>query len=436
MMSRAEHIGKLVIRAATGHGDNQGLFRSHACYLVTGGLGGLGLELAEWLADRGARDIILVSRSAPSLQAEGLIAEICSRGLRVVSRKCDIADASQCRDLLAKIDQEHAPLRGIFHLAGILDDGLLRDQSLFSFESVLAPKARGAWNLHQLTRDRPLDHFVLFSSIASIFGSPGQGNYAAANAFLDALAQHRRWWNLPAMSINWGPWAKVGMAARLGGQGGGRIKATGIQAIEPPLGFWMLERLIWRNASTMAAVQIDWSAFAQRLPADHAPPWLQDLLSEQKGRGEEDAVQAEEWRRRLQDAPAAERFDLLVSLLQQQAVRVLGHGSETFAETHRPLNELGFDSLTGVEFCNAVGRTLGIQLNPMILFEYPTLAALAVYILNDLFDLEIGQSNAETGISHAVKEEVDSTLIDEVAGMTDTEMETLVEEQLKRLGLR
>lgn len=435
MMSRAEHIGKLVIRAATGHGDNQGLFRSHACYLVTGGLGGLGLELAEWLADRGARDIILVSRSAPSLQAQGLIAEICSRGLRVVSRKCDIADASQCRDLLAKIDQEHAPLRGIFHLAGILDDGLLRDQSLSSFESVLAPKAQGARNLHQLTRDRPLDHFVLFSSIASIFGSPGQGNYAAANAFLDALAQHRRWWNLPAMSINWGPWAKVGMAARLGGQGGDRIKATGIQAIEPPLGFWMLEQLIWRNASTMAAVQIDWSAFAQRLPADHAPPWLQDLLSEQKGRGEEDAVQAEEWRRRLQDAPAAERFNLLVSLLQQQAVRVLGHGSETFAETHRPLNELGFDSLTGVEFCNAVGRTLGLQLNPMILFEYPTLAALAVYILNDLFDLDIGQSNAETGIFHAMKEEVDSTLIYEVAGMTDTEMEQLVEEQLKQLNL-
>ena len=366
-----------------------------------------------------------------------MINDLGSRGLKVVSEQADIADADQCADLLARIQTEHAPLRGIFHLAGVLDDGVLRELTPERFETVLAAKARGAWNLHQLTKAMLLDHFVLFSSIASIFGSPGQGNYATANAFLDALAQYRRWWNLPALAVNWGPWAKVGMASRLGEEEGRRMSAAGLLAIEPALGFWMLERLIWRNVVNMTAVQIDWSIFARRLPADLAPHWLKDHLNMYQGPSVDGSHPSGEWRQRLQDAPVTGRLDLLLSLLQQQAIQVLGHSADTLPDTHRPLNELGFDSLTGVEFCTATSRAIGVHLNPMLLFEYPTLVALAVYILGELLGLEAGLlEETEAEPADSKQEEADTRLVDEVTRMSDSEMEQLVDEQLKRLDLQ
>ncbi len=437
IISRAEHIGKLVIRGMARNGEEHALFRAQASYLITGGLGGLGLELAQWLADRGAREIILVGRSVPSAQAALVINELGARGLKVVSEQADIADEDLCRDLLARIQREHAPLRGIFHLAGVLEDGVLREMTPERFETVLTAKARGAWNLHQLTKAMPLDHFVLFSSIASIFGSPGQGNYATANAFLDALAQYRRWWNLPALAVNWGPWAKVGMAVRLGEEEGRRMSSSGFLAIEPALGFWMLERLIWRNVVNMTAAQIDWSIFARRLPADLAPPWLKDHLNMHQGSSADDPHQAGEWRQRLQDAPVTERLDLLLSLLQQQAIKVLGHSADTLPDTHRPLNELGFDSLTGVEFCTATSRAIGVHLNPMLLFEYPTLVALAAYILGELLGLKAGlPAEAEAEFADSEQGAADTRLVDEVTGMSDAEMERLVDEQLKRFDIQ
>lgn len=431
-MSRAEHIGKLVIRAATGEGEHKAIFHSHACYLVTGGLGGLGLELTRWLADRGAKCIVLVGRSTPSQGALRIIGELRSRGIKVDCHRCDIADPEHCAALLAKINQEHIPLRGIFHLAGILDDGLLRDQTPARIAAVLAPKCWGAWNLHALTRNMRLDHFVLFSSVASIFGSPGQGNYAAANAYLDALAHYRRWWNLPAMSINWGPWGKVGMAARMGEGDERRRLEAGIQSIEPALGFWMLERLIWRNSTSMVAAQINWYTFSRRLPADLAPPWMDDLIKEYQNDMDHDSSEASAWRQRVEECPNADRLDLLISLLQQKAVHVLGHSGGILPDTDRPLNELGFDSLTGVEFCNAVGRALMLQINPMLLFEYSTLKALAEYILRELHAID---GNMLLPIS---KKDDDSfteePIMNEVLTMSEMEMEQLVEEQLNRLG--
>jgi len=430
-MSRAEHVGKLVIRSVAQGADSHPLFRADGCYLVTGGLGGLGLELARWMADRGAGALVLVGRSAPSEQAQKVIDELCGRGIDVVSRRCDISDTDQCAVLLADIERGDAPLRGVFHLAGVLDDGVLRDQTRERFARVLAAKAQGGWNLHQLTRNLSLDHFVLFSSVASMFGAPGQGNYAAANAFLDALAHYRRWWNLPAMSVNWGSWAKVGMAARLGEDEERRMSASGMQAIEPALGFWMLERLMQRNAVQVAAVQVDWKRFAQRLPADMTPAWLSDVIG---GLQEDDdaAVEAAAWRGQLEEAAPADRLELLISVLQQYSMRVLGHGGESLPDAHRPLNELGFDSLTGVEFCNAVSRGTGVQLNPMLLFEYPTLAALSAYIVGDLLGMDMGDAVPEQS-SSTEPEEADEGVVEEVAGMSEEEMERLVESQLERL---
>ncbi len=179
--------------------------------------------------------------------------------------------------LLADIGAEVPPLRGIFHLAGVLDDGVLREQTRERFDRVMAAKALGAWYLHELTRGQPLDLFVLFSSAAALLGSPGQGNYAAANAFLDALAHHRRWEKRPALSVNWGSWAEVGMAARLIETEGRRWSAAGIGWIEPDRGLHTLEHLISEDRVQAGVLPIDWAKFFERIPPGSEPAWLAEI---------------------------------------------------------------------------------------------------------------------------------------------------------------
>ena len=195
--------------------------------------------------------------------------------------------------MLAQIGQEMPPLRGIFHLAGVLDDGILREQSRERFDRVMAAKVHGAWNLHELTRRSPLELFVLFSSAAAMLGSPGQGNYASANAFLDALAHHRRALKLPALSVNWGSWDEVGMAARLKESEGQRWSAAGIGWIGVDQGLATLERLILEDRVQAAVLPIDWPKFFERIPAGSEPAWLTEMArtarSAATGRGKRSA---------------------------------------------------------------------------------------------------------------------------------------------------
>ncbi|NJM56519.1 MAG: SDR family NAD(P)-dependent oxidoreductase [Synechococcales cyanobacterium RU_4_20] len=186
--------------------------KPQASYLVTGGLGALGLILAEWLADQGARHLVLVSRRSPNPQQQQTLAALAERGVNCDVRSLDVTDADAVAALCAELRQSPTPLAGLIHAAGSLADGLLLGQTWEQWQRVLAPKLLGSWNLHQATQADPLDFFVLFSSVASLLGSPGQGNYAAANAFLDAIAQTRRAQGQTALSLNWGPWAGAGMA--------------------------------------------------------------------------------------------------------------------------------------------------------------------------------------------------------------------------------
>lgn len=237
-MARAEHIGKVVIQAAEEKEPaKQALaLREDATYLITGGLGGLGLKLAQWLVNRGARHLLLLGRSGVTDQSRAQVEALKRPGVEIAVRKCDVGNRAEIAAVLTRAGQEMPPLGGIFHLAGMLDDGVLREQNRERFDRVMSAKVHGAWHLHELTLDRgtwysgSLDLFVLFSSAAAILGSPGQGNYASANAFLDALAHHRRGLKLPALSVNWGSWDEVGMAARLKqseGQRGWRPASAG-----------------------------------------------------------------------------------------------------------------------------------------------------------------------------------------------------------------
>jgi acyl transferase domain-containing protein len=354
-MARAEHIGKVVIEAENLGQEAQAFWlREDGTYLITGGLGGLGLKVAGWLAQRGARHLVLVGRSAPSDEARARVQDLERAGVRVVVRRCDISCRGEVAELLGAIGEDLPPLRGVFHLAGVLDDGILREQTRERFDRVMAAKVLGAWNLHALTADVELDHFVLFSSAAALLGSPGQGNYAAANAFLDALAHHRRAERRPALSVNWGSWAGAGMAERLREAQGDRWSEAGLGWIEPERGLQILEDLLVADAVQVGVLPVNWPKFLERIPQGAEPAWLTDLARSARAAGNQQAGGPPVLLERLQAVTAGERLELATAFLRQQAAQVLAMDESQLPDARRPLNELGFDSLTGVEFCNRV----------------------------------------------------------------------------------
>ena len=273
-MAHARHIGKIVVtQPAPLH------IRPDATYLITGGTGGIGLKLAQFLVDRGARHLVLASRSGATKETSPVIHKLTHTGARIESRALDIADAQKLTALLDEIKQKMPPLRGIFHAAGVLHDTVISNQNAENFHSVFAAKALGAWNLHKLTGNYALDFFVFFSSLASVTGSSGQSNYAAANAFLDALAHHRFRHGLPAQSINWGAWAEVGMAARTESQTHRRpIPAMRSMSVDQSLA--ALEEIAHRDSPQLIAADVDWSQWKNptrhphdlaAAPRPHAP---------------------------------------------------------------------------------------------------------------------------------------------------------------------
>ena len=438
-MARAEHIGKIVIESEPIPSDSESLwFPEDGSYLVTGGLGGLGLRLARWLAEHGARHVALVGRSAPNETATATIRDLEQAGVQVLVHRGDISQRGEVESLLVEIAAKMPPLRGVFHLAGVLDDGVLRDQNRERFDRVMGAKVMGAWHLHTLTTGLRLDHFVLFSSAASLLGSPGQGNYAAANAFLDALAHHRKGQRLPAISINWGSWAEVGMAAKLKDSQGSRWSEAGIGWIDLERGLRTMEELLSDDAAQVGVLPVNWGKFFERIPVGAEPAWLSDLAHAARAAGGGQASGPPVLLERLGEVTPGERLEVATNFLRQQAAQVLAMSDGEIPDARRPLNELGFDSLTGVEFCNRVARAIGRHFNPTILFDYPTLESLAGYIVKDLLQMESGDAaslpeaeSADAAEGSTTREEA----IDSVESMSDDEIDRLVKQQLDMLGV-
>jgi acyl transferase domain-containing protein/acyl-CoA synthetase (AMP-forming)/AMP-acid ligase II/acyl carrier protein len=338
--------------------------RGDATYLVTGGSGGIGGALAEWLAARGARTIVLVARNpdAASARVEGLRRS----GVRVQVIAADVADFGACRTLMARIDSELPPLKGVFHAAGVLDDGALAQLDWARFEKVLDPKVKGAWNLHRLMAGRELDHFVLFSSIASLVGSAGQSSYVVANAFLDGLAEHRRAAGLPAISICWGPWAEVGMAARAGVLQ--RLADAGVGALEPAAALSALGSLLaagLRAAASTAVARVDWSRQprAGRVPDS----LLSRLLASGPASPGADGKAARLVPETLAGlAPEDAKRAIVDDLFGRVAgvLRLEAHRQDELRARFRsvPLNELGLDSLMAVDLRNRILADLAVDI--------------------------------------------------------------------------
>ncbi|WP_218081869.1 type I polyketide synthase [Anthocerotibacter panamensis] len=352
-------------------------------YLVTGGLGALGLQVARWLVDRGARSLVLVGRKGPSASAIEVLAALEQAGAQILVLQADIAQFAEVERVLGHV---LLPLKGIIHAAGALDDGVLLRQDWERFARVLAPKVQGAWHLHRLTRDLPLDFFVLFSSIAALLGSPGQGNYTAANAFLDALAHRRRAEGLPALSVNWGPWAEGGMATARGDRQVHPWLNQGLELIPPEQAFAALEQLLAQNLTQRGVMPVRWAQFLQQYPAGGAPALLRDMLPAAV------TAPALDLNQRLAQALPGERLELLVNHVREQAAKVLGF-TQTL-DPRQPLRDLGLDSLLALNLTRNLGATLGRTLPATLLFNHPTVEALAGHLARGVLALDLTEPEA------------------------------------------
>ncbi|MCQ4044555.1 SDR family NAD(P)-dependent oxidoreductase, partial [Streptomyces rubrisoli] len=353
--------------------------------LVTGGTGALGAEVARWLVANGAEHVLLTSRrgmDAPG--AAELHAELTVTGARVTIAACDAADRDALAELLATIPAEH-PLTAVVHAAGVLDDGVLDALTPERFATVLRAKAVSAHNLHELTRDHDLSAFVLFSSVTGTLGAPGQANYAAANAYLDALAEQRRADGLPATSIAWGPWANSGMAADESLER--RMRREGMPPMAPALAIRALSQAIAHGDATVTVADIDWDRYARETTATRPNPLIADLPEVKQigsGRVITDANAATTLTERLTGLTAAEQDRELLDLVRTQVATVLGHTSRDSVEADRAFRELGFDSLTAIELRNRLGATTELRLPATLIYDYPTASALAAYLRGEL----------------------------------------------------
>lgn len=357
-------------------------FRANASYVITGGLGGLGLSLARWMFEQGARRLVLVGRSAPTEAAKRLIGELEQGGATVVLATADVSQPAEVERLLREAETPLAPLRGVFHLAGILDDGLITQQDTARFRRIMAPKIDGAWHLHRLTRDRPLDFFVLYSSVASLLGSPGQTNYAAANSFMDALAQHRRAAGLPGLSISWGPFSEVGLAAAREVRGE-RLQDRGMASMSTQAGEASLAAILAHDEPWVGVISLDVGRWLDFYPTLSASAFFSGLIGAATASAADAGRAQQALVARLRAAPAQLRIGQMEALVRNQLAKVLQCRPEAIAG-QIAFTSLGLESLTGLELRNRLEAETGLRLPATLIWTHGTLSGLARELLERL----------------------------------------------------
>ena len=387
-MQQARHVGKVVLDFETGVDADHVAIRADATYLITGGLGGLGCLIAEWLVQRGARHLALLSRGALAESPETTqthIRQLKQMGAQVTVAQVDVAQRDPLAAVLAELEQIGPPLCGVIHAAGVLDDGVIQQITWPRMAQVLAPKVDGAWHLHQLTQGQPLDFFVLLSSAASLLGAPGQGSHVAANSFLDALAHYRQGKGLPGLSINWGAWSTVGAAAER--HMDVQLQSRGIGSITPQQGLDILASLLNRPLlSQMGVVPIRWS---QVLQDGRSDALLADFIAPATEPGVTPTVTPTGWTAQLASLPARQREASLTHLLQMEVAHVLGLSPSRLPDPQHGFFDMGIDSLMAVELQNRLEAQLGLRIPATELFAYPNIAALSAHLAENVLGEDV-----------------------------------------------
>ena len=385
-MMRGTHIGKIILTLTGKEAVMEPLpdtkklrFHSKATYLITGGLSGFGLATAQWLAQRGAHHLVLVGRSgASSDTARQAVEELRRKSVNVTIAKADVSSEIELAAVLGDVRSTLPPLRGVIHAAMVLDDGIVLQLDPERFRKVTAPKIDGAWNLHCQTQDDPLDFFVLFSSVSSVIGISGQGNYAAANTFLDSLAHYRRRQGLPGLSVNWGAIRGVGYVERHQAVKDA-LAHTGLKTIDVDAALDALGRLLQTPCPEMGVIDLDWNHWAKTLGAVRVPARCSSLISRIDD-ANEDVAEGKVLREAILSAVGAARQELMESFVRRQAAQVM-RSSPASLDVSKPLHELGLDSLMAVELSNRIEGELGLALPSGTLMGSQNLSGMAVALV-------------------------------------------------------
>jgi polyketide synthase 7 len=387
-VSQARQIGKVVLTLPEGPGDGMlagcGGGLAGSAVLITGGTGMAGSALAEHLVARyGVAHVVLASRSGAASES---VAEVVGRleeaGARVSVVACDVADRAALAALLAGLDTRY-PLKGVFHAAGVLDDGLIGSLTEQRVDTVLRAKVDGAWNLHELTQNMDLSAFVMFSSMAGILGTPGQGNYAAANSFLDGLAAYRHSHGLPGLSVAWGLWEQASaMTQHLGERDKARMSRVGAAPLSTEQALRLFDTAMLTDSPLAVAARLDPAALARH--SGELPALLSQLVARPTRRviDDTDTISASTTTlvSRLHGLPTEERQHQLVNLVCANAATVLGRSNAADINAGSVFQDLGFDSLTAVELRNRLKTATGLTLSPTLIFDYPTPTVLAEHL--------------------------------------------------------
>jgi NAD(P)-dependent dehydrogenase (short-subunit alcohol dehydrogenase family)/acyl carrier protein len=435
---KRRYVARFVREVLSPSKEKETSFKEDATYLVTGGLGGIGLWVVRELVRRNARYLVLVNRSGLTPSVQGAITELRETGAKIVVARADVSKREDIERVLGQISMSMPPLRGIIHAAGTVQDGVLLKLSWQSFLNVMASKISGAWNLHVLTREMPLDFFVLCSSMASLTGSPGQGNYAAANAFLDGLAHYRHAMGLPALCINWGAWARVGMTRVLGDRDAARRAELGIIDIQPLHGVRILERLMNSEDIQTAVFPIEWQTFFKHFPQGKSPTLFAEIFEEISSSADTyqrvDKGEASSLLEGILQAPHNARSDLVFNHIRRQVIRVLRLDMSQPVDFHQGLTDIGMDSLMAVELRNLLQVDFKMSIPTSVMFEYPTIRELSDYIVDEFFSgVTVKEPPHQPGKKEEPKKEqplYDKTLTE----MSEDEAEESLIAELNRRG--
>jgi acyl transferase domain-containing protein/acyl carrier protein/ubiquinone/menaquinone biosynthesis C-methylase UbiE len=424
-MAQAKHTGKVVLSLnedveVTPRTEGSLVLREDGTYLITGGLGGFGLAVAQWLADHGARHLVLMGRSGVTSPAvEAATAAMRDAGTAVHVAKADVTQSAQVADVLTEIRRSMPPLRGIVHAAMVLDDALLPQLNEQRMAKVMAPKVIGAWNVHSQTLGDPLDFFVSFSSMTSMIGNPGQGNYVAANAFLDALAYHRRLQGRPALTVNWGAVSGVGYVA-LNPEIGQKLEHVGVMSLPAQQLLRILEALLRQDAVHVGVGHIDWPRLAKVHLIRVSPRFAhltEAALTDDGGGGAASLVDA------LLAVDPAERQQFLSMQIRDQLARVLGM-SPAKLDVEQPLLNLGLDSLMAVEIGNQIQAMADVEVPAMKFMEGLSIAGLSAYVIERVGGGEASPATAPTDDQTAEQ------VLEQVERLSDDEVSALLEDMV------
>lgn len=397
--------------------------QADGAYLITGAFGGFGKVLATWLADCGARHLVLTSRKgAATADAEAFLENLRGRGVEAQVVCADVGSAADVKSLFKVMAAAGQTLRGVFHLAMVIDDAPMAVLDREGMRSVLAPKAYGAWLLHEETRSMKLDCFVMFSSVSSIFGNPAQANYAAANAFQDALAHHRQAAGLPALVVNWGALGGEGYVAR-NERVAEFLARQGTTPLSPSDVTGLLEMFLSSGVPQAIALRVDWAKWRQSFRSSQDSPLLERVFTAGV-EGAETSGTKSDWRRKIECAAPEERTDIVGHAVRDVVGSVLRVKPEGLRDD-QPLTDLGLDSLMAVEIENSIESALGVALPPASLMRARTIGQIVSLIAEHVGGTAAARAPAATV---PLQEPVDAAAVD-LQALTDVEIDRLLEDE-------